>query len=284
VKPLLLTGVAALVATASAPNAPPGATEVEVVGLDYAFRVPAELPAGVTTFRFRNAGKVRHEFVVTRQKPGATIDQLAQLVKDSMPLEPVTDGIVGILVAAPGKESTSKLTTTLAAGRQYVVVCFIRDTTTAPSHFQMGMYSVVNVRSSTSKAVPDNVKADTIVGSDYAFRYPRTLSPGQHSFVFRNEGNVRHEFNIALLKKGVTLERFLEVRRATPPKARDLLDDNLGALLSRGGVTPLGRLDVNLLPGREYRIICVFRDDPKSPPHFELGMYGSIQVTGKPAG
>lgn len=280
-KELLLLEVAAALAVGVAASAPPKAHEVEVIAVDYAFRMPAELPAGLTTFRFRNDGKVFHEFTMVRLKEGATIDQFIQLAKDSKPLQPLIDGTVGVLFAAPGTRSTSGLTTYLTPGRQYAVRCALRDTATAPQHFEMGMYSVINVRPSKAAPPNRNTKADTIVATEYAFRYRRTLSPGHHTLVFRNEGKVRHELNIALLKKGVTLEQFLKVRKAKA-NARALTDEGLGVLFSQGGEEPLGRLEVNLLPGREYRIICIFMDDPKAPPHFELGMYGSIQVTGKP--
>ena len=242
--------------------------------------MPAELPAGPTTFRFRNDGKVFHEFAIVRLKEGATIDQFIQLAKESKPVQSLIDGAVGVLFAAPGTRSTSGLTTYLTPGRHYAVHCELRDSATAPQHFEMGMYSVISVRPLKAAPANGNTEADTIVATEYAFRYPRTLSPGHHTLVFRNDGRVRHELNIALLKKGVTLEQFLKVRKAKG-NARALTDEGLGVLFSQGGEEPLGRLEVNLLPGREYRIICIFMDDPKAPPHFELGMYGSIRVTGK---
>jgi hypothetical protein len=204
-------------------------------------------------------------------------------MKDSLPVDDVLDGTVGVLFADPGKRSSSGLTTTLTAGREYVMYCQLRDTTTTPKHFQMGMYSRLKVKPSSSTATLDKIKVDTIVAHDYAFVYPRTLAPGPHVFLFRNDGKVSHDFNIALLKKGATLEQFL-ARRKTSAPVRDLIDEGLGVLFSRGGSEPLGRLTVNLLPGREYRIICIFRDDPKAPPHFQLGMYGSIKVSGTAGG
>jgi hypothetical protein len=145
------------------------------------------------------------------------------------------------------------------------------------------MYSLIHVKASKASRAPPAVRGDTIVGMDYAFRYPRTLSPGRHTFVFRNEGKVRHEVAIALLAKGVTLERFLEVRKAGGD-VRSLTEELTGILHAPAGVAPLGRLEVNLLPGREYRLICNFTNDEKSPRHFELGMYGLIKVTGSPRG
>jgi hypothetical protein len=260
----------------------PVARSVEVVASDYAFQIPRELPPGPTTFHFRNSGKVYHEIAIIMLKPGVTIEQFVQAVKDQRQFAQI-DAPIGILFAAPGRRSTSGLSTELLPGRQYAVWCNFRDTTTAPRHFEMGMYSVIKAGAERAKGSPAGVKADTIVATDYSFRYPRTLSPGRHTLVFRNEGKVRHEVSIILPKKGVTFEQMFAVRLAGG-NPRVLNDEQLGVLFAPPASAPLGRLDVNLLPGREYRIICVFMDDPKAPRHFELGMYGSIQVPAKRGG
>lgn len=257
--------------------------QVEIKGVDYALQTPSQLPAGPTTFHFVNNGKVYHEMVIFILKRGVTIDQFVRAATEQKPLPPLTEAPVGILFAGPGKRSTTALTTELLPGRQYFVWCNLRDTVTAPRHIAMGMYSIINVRPSEKIVSAPKVKADTIVAMDYAFRYPRTLSPGRHTIVFRNEGKVRHEVNFILPKKGVTFDQMFAVRRAQG-NTRALNEDQLGVLFAPGGESPLGRLDVNLLPGREYRIICVFVDQPNAPPHFSLGMYGSIQITGKPGG
>ena len=274
----------------------PSTREVEVIARDYAFELPRELPAGRTAFRLRNTGQAFHEFHIVMLKPGSTIEQYTQLRRESKPAAVLVEGPVGILFAAPGKTTSSTLSTDLVAGRDYAVECLLRDSATAPRHLEMGMYSLIHVKASkTSKALPA-VRADTIVGMDYAFRYPQTLSPGRHTFVFRNEGKVRHEVTIALLAKGVTLERFLEVLKAggdVGPLVEEELRPQVqvpvylhlpnGLLYARPGQEALGRLEVNLLPGREYRLICTLTDNEKSPRHFELGMYGLIRVTGQPS-
>lgn len=266
--------------TGGDPNAP-ATRKVEVIASDYAFQIPRELPAGRTAFRLRNTGKVFHEFHILMLKPGSTIEQFIQLRRERKPAVEFVEGPVGILFAGPGKTTSSRLSTDLVAGRDYVVECAVRDSATAPRHLEMGMYSLIHVKASKeSKALPA-VRADTIVGMDYAFRYPQALSPGRHTLVFRNEGKVRHEVAIALLAKGVTLERFLEVRKAGGD-VRPLTEEPTGLLYARVGERSLGRLEVNLLPGREYRLICAFTDTEKSPRHFELGMYGLIRVTDQP--
>jgi len=52
--------------TSDSTSSPPASTanQVEVVGSDYAFRIPSELRAGVTTFHFRNDGTARHELTI----------------------------------------------------------------------------------------------------------------------------------------------------------------------------------------------------------------------------
>ena len=85
---------------------------------------------------------------------------------------------------------------------------------------------------------------------------------------------------MGLLKKGVTIQHVLEVAKADG-NIDELFDEGLGVLHTPGGTTPLGLLQVNLLPGREYMISCEFSDTDKSPPHYALGMFGSIKVTGK---
>jgi hypothetical protein len=191
----------------------------------------------------------------------------------------MVEGPVGVLFADPGKVSAMRLSTNLVAGRDYAIQCINRDSASAPRHLQMGMYSVIHVTGGRSLGRTVPVKADTIVAVDYAYKYPRTVAPGPHAFMLRNEGKVRHEMNIALLKKGITLDSALAVDRAGGD-VLPLLDYADGLLHSRAGETALGALELDMLPGREYEIICFFSDDPKSPPHFKLGMYGSMKVAG----
>jgi len=260
-------------------TAKPHAKEVEVVGLDYAFLMPSRLPGGRTTFRFRNAGNHAHEFNIVMLKRGVTIDQFIQAGKEDKPRQPMIDGAVGVLFAGPGKTSSVGLTTNLLPGRDYAVQCIFRDSAKAPQHFALGMYSVLHVKPGAATAVAS--PADSVIAVDYAYRYPRELSAGRHSLAFRNEGKQRHEINMALLKRGVTLDSVLAVDKRKG-EIFPLFEEGLGVLHSRGGEAALGRLDIDFLPGREYLIECGFQDDDKSPPHYTLGMYGSIKVPEKP--
>jgi N-carbamoylputrescine amidase len=112
--------------------------EVEVIGTEYAFTAPPELPAGRTAFRFRNRGKVPHEFNIVLLKPGVTITQFIDSAKADKPQMVMVEGPVGVLFADPGKTSAVTLSTDLLPGRDYAVQCIFRDSAAAPKHLRDG--------------------------------------------------------------------------------------------------------------------------------------------------
>ena len=118
-----------------------------------------------------------------------------------------------------------------------------------------------------------------IVGTDYAFTSPATVSAGRTTFVFKNGGKQRHEFNIFLLKKGATIDQFLKARREDKPQIGVTVEGPVGVLFADPGKTGGARLSTNLLPGREYGIICIFRDSTSKPRHYDMGMYKVIKTT-----
>ena len=264
--------------TATAGSALP--REVTIVGLDYAFQAPRELPAGPTTFRFDNKGKVRHEFNIALLKPGAKIDDLIALRKQGKSTLSLLEGPVGVLFAAPGGRSSVGLTTDLIPGRDYAVICIFRDTATAPRHLEMGMYSVIHVAPGVSATNSGDIPTHFITGLDYAFKAPATIPSGRRWLAFENQGKVAHEVAIALLRQGVTIDSVLKVEKAGGEVDGMFEPGESGLLHSQAGQKALGRLDVDFLPGRVYSIVCFFQDSAKAPPHVALGMVGSIQVNG----
>lgn len=282
--PLLIT-VAAIITTACSQSERPltneavAPTEIEIVGHDYAFTAPAELPAGRTTFRFNNKGKVRHELNISLLRQGVPVERLVETVRADKTVKDLIDGPVGVLFGEPGKRSDGAMITELVAGREYAVICIFRDSAGARQHFDKGMYSVIRVGMEPANAAVSPESIDTIVGTDYAFEYPRTMAPGRHTFLFRNAGRMRHQFSVSLLVEGATMEKLLALEKAGV-NVDSLFDKDFGLLHARGGQTPLGQLEIDMQPGQVYVIACFFQDDPKSQPHHMLGMYGSIRVSG----
>lgn len=249
---------------------------IEVVGTDHAFTMPATIRPGQITFSFANNGKVRHEMNVSRLKRGVTIDSLLAARNAGQSVKDLIDGPVGVLFANAGGRSDGVLTFDARDGERYAVICIFRDTPSAKRHYEMGMYGVVTV---TGKPLPMRLASatHTVVATDYAFQYPRNLSPGRHTFVMRNEGKQRHEFAVRLFKKGVGLDSMMNVEKAGG-RVNALMEGTFGLLHAEGGQTTLGGMTIEMLPGREYLIVCFFRDKPDAPEHVDLGMYGSIRT------
>ncbi len=257
--------------------------DVDIVATDYAFEPPAQVDAGRATFRFVNKGKVRHELSISRLKPGASMDEFLDSVRADNSVQKLIEGPVGVLFAAPGTKSAAGLSVNLRPGERYAIICVFKDSSAAKPHYELGMYKVVSVTGPMPVAGLPAEATDTIVATEYAFRYPRSVEAGRHTFVLRNDGKMRHEMNIALLKRGVTLTHLREIEK-TGANIDSLFDAaDFGILHARSGVTPVGEITLDMLPGREYVITCFFKDSDKSPAHYDLGMFGSIQVSPKPA-
>jgi hypothetical protein len=259
---------------------------VTIVATDYAFQAPRELAPGPTSFRIQNRGKVFHELNLVLLKPEVTLDQFVAAVTSGVPAAPLMERHVGVLFAGPGLSSSSELTTRLLPGRTYAIICNLQDNSKAKQHITLGMYTRIHVagvlaparNASTAPVTRLNFQTDTIVGSDYSFAYPRTIAPGHHTFLFRNAGTVRHEVNMVLLKKGATVQQMLDLAKKGGDPLSLIEDDAPGVLLAQSGQSPDGQIDGDFLPGRDYGILCTFANDAKSPPHFALGMSGTVHV------
>ena len=121
----------------------------------------------------------------------------------------------------------------------------------------------------------------TVTASDYAFQLPDSLQAGPTVLHLNNAGKVSHEMGMALLKPGVTLAQVLD-RIKTGQSPDSLLDGIVGILIAVSGVTTLGGLSVELLPGRTYALFCNFQDGPDKPPHSSLGMVSSRTIAAAP--
>jgi hypothetical protein len=118
----------------------------------------------------------------------------------------------------------------------------------------------------------------TVTASDYAFQLPDSLQAGPTVLHLTNAGKVDHEMGMALLKPGVTLAQVLaRIKAGASPDS--LLDGIVGILIAKPGVSTVGGLSVELLPGRTYAMFCNFQDGPDKPPHSSLGMVASRTIT-----
>jgi hypothetical protein len=79
------------------------------------------------------------------------------------------------------------------------------------------------------------------------------------------------------LRAGVTADSVL-ARVAAGGDPADLTDGIVGVLIAEPGGTSLGSLNVQLIQGRTYMMICQFKDADSLPPHIAMGMHASFVV------
>lgn len=138
--PMLLLAVAcAGCAAASRPR------ELRITGTEYRFEAPAVAAAGLTAVTFRNAGRVRHELILMRLKPGVKLKDLATPPPVAGP-DPLVEGGTAILLADPGAASADRILVDLAPGATYALACTMRDAPGARPHYEMGMATTMRVQ------------------------------------------------------------------------------------------------------------------------------------------
>lgn len=141
--PTLAVMVTAGTAYAKSGGGNKGAQQVNVVGVDFAFRgVPKTVDAGrEVRISFRNQGKFDHEIVLTRISDGVT-DSFADILRDQTASDQETT-FLGVLPASAGQQATLDFAGTLPRGR-YGMACFEEDGGTP--HVELGMVAELEVK------------------------------------------------------------------------------------------------------------------------------------------
>lgn len=139
--------LAASLLTAGAPRTQaPSLRHVTITASDYAFIVPADVPAGLTAFHFVNRGTVAHEVQFFRFNRGlASTAARRYLVQGHVP-DSVADRSGSVLIAAPGDSVREALLVELRRGERYALLCQFRDSAGKPRHSQLGMVGLIEVR------------------------------------------------------------------------------------------------------------------------------------------
>ena len=118
-----------------------GAQVVPVTAVDFAFEgLPAEIPAGPTSFEFTNDGEAAHEMAVFKLGEGVDLDAL--LASEEEPSEEDAQE-VGFTFAPPGEGGVYLNADDLQPGT-YAVVCFIPGPEGKP-HYELGMKTTFTV-------------------------------------------------------------------------------------------------------------------------------------------
>jgi hypothetical protein len=124
----------------------PSLRHVTIVAKDYAYVVPASIPAGMTAFRFVNRGAHPHEVQLFRFNRGVSAQQArAYLAGGSVP-DSVADPSGSVLIAFAGVTAREEVLVQLVRGERYALVCEFRDAPTKPKHATLGMVALLEVR------------------------------------------------------------------------------------------------------------------------------------------
>lgn len=252
---------------------------LEVTGMEYAFRGPDSVDAGRTVVRLKNEGKVLHEMIVMKLRPGTTLKALVDSQAARVSVRPLIEGGNSVLFAPPQTTGSGELVVDFEPGRDYVLWCNFTDGEGKPPHATLGMFKLVHVRATES---PPPVTARQVVNIetvDYAFRLPDTVSAGETELRLHNAGQQRHEVSFGRLAPGVTAKHFMTEFLAK--RNVDALYDSTdhGAVLTAypGDTNPVA-IRTRLESGRTYLVLCEFQDAPDAPLHTSLGMFKEIVV------
>lgn len=121
------------------------AKPITVIGHDYAFDLQDTVTAGPIVFGLQNRGTVRHEVIVVLLKKDRTAsDYLNAKTPEERRL--LNDGLVGLIMAEPGHAAPGQLLSRLQKGRDYLLLCNLRDAPDKPPHSQLGMIAVLHVK------------------------------------------------------------------------------------------------------------------------------------------
>lgn len=260
------------------PSAEPSVTaaavqDLAVTGKEFAFELPASIPAGPTKVTLTNAGAEEHQAQIAKIADGKTFADLTAALQGpdesaALALVALNGGPTGVLPGASGSTTVD-----LTPG-QYAFLCFVAGPDGVP-HLAKGMIAPMEVTEpASSAAVPAGDSEVTL--QDFAFVGLDTLSAGAHTISVTNDGPQPHEATIVKLADGVTAQQLLtafvsgEAPAGPPP------------FTSAGGIAGISAgstatMDVDL-PAGNYAFVCFVPDPATGKAHAELGMVGALTV------
>lgn len=265
---------AAPAAPAAAPAArPPAPNEVTVRAADFAFDGPAQIPAGMTTFRLANDGPNFHHLQIVRLDSARTLADLQQALAKHGPL-PRWAVVVGG-PNAPDPKTEANATLDMRPGR-YALVCFV-DVPGGVPHVARGMVKELTVTPAAAGAPAAAAPSPDVVLTlrDYRFDLSKPLARGRQTIEVRTAANTQpHEVELIRLAPGKTAEQMLAwlTKPEGPPPGQGLG----GVAATVPGST--NYFTAELTPG-SYLLICFLPDAKDGKPHFMHGMTQTVTVS-----
>jgi hypothetical protein len=272
---VLLAGLASCKSEKPAPEtasaaAAPAPTMLTITATDFAFDLPAQVPAGIVTIHLVNNGKEIHQAQLIRLEEGKTVGDFGEAMKHPGPTPSWVKFEGGPNAAVPGTSADGSVV--LAPGN-YAVLCFIPSSDLMP-HVMKGMIHPLEVTPQAGAAEALSGETDTITVAEYSFTQTPTLTAGRHTILVKNIGTQPHEVVLVKLPPGVKIAAVAEwadKMKGTPPG------------MPMGGVTAVdpGRssdFTVDLVAG-DYGLICFLPDAQDGKPHHAHGMMTQFKVS-----
>jgi uncharacterized cupredoxin-like copper-binding protein len=267
---MLKLAALSLLLVVTAPHVPKP-NVVTVTARDFAFELPASIPAGVTTFHFVNKGALAHHMTIVRIGEGHTAAEglKAVIVAGRTPRPEWLRPVGGPQSIKPGVEGNA--TVVLEPGN-YLAFCEVPGPDPAP-HYMKGMAKAFTVTGpARAGALPVADVALSLTDYDFAFSQP--LTRGRHTIAVTNHGSQGHMVVLNRFPPGKGVADFLAWARKPQGKP--------GPGYTMGGVTEIppggtATFTRNFIPGH-YGMICFTPDTKDGRPHFLHGMQREFDV------
>jgi len=247
----------------------PSSHVVAFTAREHRFEGPDQLPAGQTTIRLRNRGKVAHQLQLLKLEEGKTATDLAAVLKSGQTVPSWAKHVGGPNGVGAGK--VSEATLYLEPG-SYVVICNV-PANGHRSHAALGMQKALRV-TDTAAPPPEFAGNFHMAMFEYEYVVVQPLRKGRHSFYVINRGNQIHQASFVRLQPGASAEDVLRALSQDNPSRIP------GTLI--GGISGLepgreGTFTAELTPGR-YAIMCLFSDTPVNESHAAKGMVMNFTI------
>jgi uncharacterized cupredoxin-like copper-binding protein len=255
---------------AAAPAGSAAPSAVTVTATDFSFDAPAELPAGLTTFRLVNRGPSIHHIQLVKFGEGKSFDDFMAALKAGGPPPKWATMEGGPNPSELG--DTSSTMVTLEPGN-YAMLCFVPGPDGIP-HVAKGMVRPLTVKAASVTAAAEP-EADVVMKlMDYDFELSKPLTAGRHTIRIENAGPQEHEVAIVKLGAGKEPMDFAKWGEKQVGKAPGTLHGGVS------GIMPGDKafVEVDLAPG-EYGLICFVPDSKDGKGHYHHGMAKKVTVS-----
>ena len=263
------TALAAMIAVAATSHVPKP-NVVTVTARDFAFELPASIPAGVTTFNFVNKGAFAHHMTIVRLDQGRTAAEALKTVMavGRAPRPEWMHPVGGPQSAEPG---TGGNATVLLVPGNYLVFCEVPGPEPLP-HYMKGMAKALTVTGpARGGALP---VADVALSlTDYGLVFAKPLTRGRHTVAITNHGAQGHMVVINRFPKGQGLDEFLAWTQDPKTHAPGHMMGGITEIPAGGTAT----FTANFVAGH-YGMICFVPDAKDGRPHFMHGMRAEFEV------